>query len=285
MAFLLEQDIESVLEITGFTAEELAEELGVSRITISNWINNKNNISEKHMQEFYEYVFKKGIRLNKIKEQFYREDMVKDNEVLLFHGAKTKLEGNLRLDCNIRINDFGDGFYCGESLEQSAMFVATHKRSSLYMVKFDPSDLRGREFKVDREWMLTIAYYRGKLSEYADTETVQQLITANKGVDYIIAPIADNRMFEIIDSFIDGEITDVQCQHCLSATNLGKQYVFISQKALDNVTILERCFLTDSEKESYLTARQENFKMNMDKVKLARKQYRNQGQYIEDILE
>ena len=285
MAFLLEQDIESVLEITGFTAEELAEELGVSRITISNWINNKNNISEKHMQEFYEYVFKKGIRLNKIKEQFYREDMVKDNEVLLFHGAKTKLEGNLRLDCNKRINDFGDGFYCGESLEQSAMFVATHKRSSLYMVKFDPSDLRGREFKVDREWMLTIAYYRGKLSEYADTETVQQLITANIGVDYIIAPIADNRMFEIIDSFIDGEITDVQCQHCLSATNLGKQYVFISQKALDNVTILERCFLTDSEKESYLTARQENFKMNMDKVKLARKQYRNQGQYIEDILE
>lgn len=285
MAFLLEQDIESVLEITGFTAEELAEELGVSRITISNWINNKNNISEKHMQEFYEYVFKKGIRLNKIKEQFYREDMVKDNEVLLFHGAKTKLEGNLRLDCNKRINDFGDGFYCGESLEQSAMFVATHKRSSLYMVKFDPSDLRGREFKVDREWMLTIAYYRGKLSEYADTETVQQLITANKGVDYIIAPIADNRMFEIIDSFIDGEITDVQCQHCLSATNLGKQYVFISQKALDNVTILERCFLTDSEKESYLTVRQENFKMNMDKVKLARKQYRNQGQYIEDILE
>lgn len=285
MAFLLEQDIESVLEITGFTAEELAEELGVSRITISNWINNKNNISEKHMQEFYEYVFKKGIRLNKIKEQFYREDMVKDNEVLLFHGAKTKLEGNLRLDCNKRINDFGDGFYCGESLEQSAMFVATHKRSSLYMVKFDPSDLRGREFKVDREWMLTIAYYRGKLSEYADMETVQQLITANKGVDYIIAPIADNRMFEIIDSFIDGEITDVQCQHCLSATNLGKQYVFISQKALDNVTILERCFLTDSEKESYLTARQENFKMNMDKVKLARKQYRNQGQYIEDILE
>ena len=36
--------------------------------------------------------------------------------------------------------------------------------------------------------------------------------------------------FEIIDRFIDGEITDVQCQHCLSATNLGKQYVFIGIK-------------------------------------------------------
>ena len=64
---MIEQDIESVLEITGFTIEELAEDLCVSRITVSNWINNKNNISEKHMCEFYEYVFKKGIRLNKIK--------------------------------------------------------------------------------------------------------------------------------------------------------------------------------------------------------------------------
>ena len=284
MDFMIEQDIESVLEITGFTIEELAEDLCVSRITVSNWINNKNNISEKHMCEFYEYVFKKGIRLNKIKEQFYREDMVKDNEVLLFHGAKTMIEGNLRLDCNKRINDFGNGFYCGESLEQSAMFVATHRNSSLYMLKFDPSNLVCREFSVNREWMLTIAYYRGRLDEYANTEIVKSLIKANEGIDYIVAPIADNRMFEIIDSFIDGEITDVQCQHCLSETNLGKQFVFVSQKALDNVTLLERCFLTESEKELYLSTRQESFKMNLDKVKLARKQYRNQGKYIEDIL-
>lgn len=285
MEFLVEQDIESVMEITGSTMEELAEELDVTRITISNWVNNRNTMSEKHMHEFYEYVFKKGIRLNKIKEQFYREDMVKDNEILLFHGAKTMIEGELRVDCNKRINDFGNGFYCGESLEQSAMFVAIYKNSSLYMLKFEPSDLICREFSVDREWMLMVAYYRGKLDEYSDTEIVKQLIKTNEGIDYIVAPIADNRMFEIIDSFIDGEITDVQCQHCLSATNLGRQYVFVSQRALDHITLLERCFLADAEKEAYLNTRQESFAMNMDKVKLARKQYRNQGEYIEDILQ
>lgn len=285
MNFLIEQDIESILEITGLTMEELANELGVSRITVSNWINNRNSISEKHMHEFYEYVFKKGIRLNKIKEQFFREDEVGKNEVLLFHGAKSMIEGKLSLDYNKRINDFGNGFYCGESLEQSAMFVATHEKASLYMLKFKPSDLVCREFSVNREWMLTIAYYRGKLREYDNTEIIKQLIKANEGIDYIVAPIADNRMFEIIDRFIDGEITDVQCQHCLAATNLGKQYVFVSQKALTNITLLERCFLSRSEKESYLTTRKESFRMNMDKVKLARKQYRNQGEYIEDLLQ
>lgn len=285
MEFMITQDIESVLEITGYTMENLADELGVSRITISNWINNKNIISERHMDEFYKYVFKKGIQLNKIKEQFYWEDMVRENEVLLFHGSKTKIEGKLRIDCNKRINDFGNGFYCGESLEQSAMFVATHKNSSLYMLKFEPSNLKCRKFSVNREWMLTIAYYRGRLEEYRNTEIVKRLAKTIEGIDYIVAPIADNRMFEIIDSFIEGEITDVQCQHCLSATNLGMQYVFMSERALSHITLLERCYLTDLEKESYLNSRQKSFKMNMDKVKLARKQYRNQGKYIEDILQ
>ncbi len=285
MEFMITQDIESVLEITGYTMENLADELGVSRITISNWINNKNVISERHMDEFYKYVFKKGIQLNKIKEQFYWEDMVRENEVLLFHGSKTKIEGKLRIDCNKRINDFGNGFYCGESLEQSAMFVATHKNSSLYMLKFEPTNLKCRKFSVNREWMLTIAYYRGRLEEYRNTEIVKRLAKTIEGIDYIVAPIADNRMFEIIDSFIEGEITDVQCQHCLSATNLGMQYVFVSERALSHITLLERCYLTDLEKESYLNSRQKSFKMNMDKVKLARKQYRNQGKYIEDILQ
>lgn len=122
------------------------------------------------------------------------------------------------------------------------------------------------------------------MEEYRDTEIVKQLAKTTEGIDYIVAPIADNRMFEIVDSFIDGEITDVQCQHCLSATNLGVQYVFVSKKALSNITLLERCYLTELEKETYLNSRQESFRMNMDKVKLARRQYRNQGEYIEDIV-
>ena len=151
------------------------------------------------------------------------------------------------------------------------------------MLKFKPENLKGKKFGVNRDWMLTIAYYRGRLDEYRDTEIVKQLSKTTEGIDYIVAPIADNRMFEIIDNFIDGEITDVQCQHCLSATNLGMQYVFISEKTLSHINLLEHCYLADIEKEAYLNSRQENFKMNMDKVKLARKQYRNQGQYIEDI--
>lgn len=284
MDYRVIQDIETVMELKELTMGEFAKDIGVSRVTVNNWLLENTEISEKNIGAFYEYAFQKGIRLNKIKEQLYIEELSESTEILLFHGAKTRIEGKLSLACSKRRNDFGAGFYCGESLEQSAMFVATFPSSSLYMLKFDCKNLKKKEFSVNRDWMLMIAYFRERLGEYVNAEIIKKLLEELWGVDYIIAPIADNRMFEIIDQFIDGEITDIQCQHCLSATNLGKQYVFISEKAIKQVEILERCYLASAEKEAYLASRQESYEMNRDKVKIARRQYRDQGNYIEDIL-
>lgn len=284
MNFRAAEDIETVIDLLEMSIDEFAKELAVSRVTVNNWLSGKKDISEKNMSAFYEYTFHKRIRLNKIKEQLYTEELTGKSEILLFHGAKEKIQGKLRLDCSKRRNDFGNGFYCRESLEQSAMFVATFPLASLYMLKFNCAGLKKREFGVSRDWMLMIAYFRERLGEYANSEMINRLVKENTGVDYIVAPIADNRMFEIIDQFINGEITDVQCQHCLSATNLGNQYVFVSQKALDQIEILEKCYLADAEKESYLNSRQESYEINQDKIKIVRKQYRGQGNYIEDIL-
>lgn len=284
MDYRVIQDIETVMELKELTMGEFAKDIGVSRVTVNNWLLGNTEISEKNIGAFYEYAFQKGIRLNKIKEQLYIEELSESTEILLFHGAKTRIEGKLSLACSKRRNDFGAGFYCGESLEQSAMFVATFPSSSLYMLKFDCKNLKKKEFSVNRDWMLMIAYFRERLGEYVNAEIIKKLLEELLGVDYIIAPIADNRMFEIIDQFIDGEITDIQCQHCLSATNLGRQYVFISEKAIKQVEILERCYLASAEKEAYLASRQESYEMNRDKVKIARRQYRDQGNYIEDIL-
>ena len=73
--------------------------------------------------------------------------------------------------------------------------------------------------------MMTIAYYRGILDEYKDHPAVKALIEQSRNCDYIIAPIADNRMFQIINSFIAGDLTDEQCKHCLAATN-SQNYLF-----------------------------------------------------------
>lgn len=91
-------------------------------------------------------------------------------------------------------------------------------------------------------------------------------------------------MFQIINSFIAGELTDEQCKHCLAATNLGMQYIFISEKAVSQVKILERCYISNNEREYYKNIRLEVSRIGDNKVKLAKRQYRGKGCYIDEIL-
>lgn len=281
--FALCTDIEIVMELLDITAKDLADNIGVTPTTISRWRKREEQVSSSNLNAFYNFAFRKGIRLNKIKEQLFKEDCGR-NSIILFHGAKTYIDERISIEKSKSTNDFGRGFYCGESLEQSAMFVANYPESSLYILEFDKTDLSYTQLNVDRDWMLLIAYFRNKLNDYAKHPVILDLLSKLEGVDYIVAPIADNRMFEIIDSFIDGEITDVQCQHCLSATNLGNQYVFVTDKALSQLQILRHCYLASDEKSYYLSYKQEESRVGNDKVKVARKKYRGKGEYIEDIL-
>ena len=277
------EDIEVILTLLDMTIQGFANEIGVSYSTVSRWKEPGETISPTNLEKIYEYAFKKRIRLNKIKEQLFREECL-ENHVLLFHGAKTDIFGDISIKKSRPNNDFGQGFYCGESLEQSAMFVSNFPHASLYMLDFDKTGMRELRLGVEQDWMLMIALFRGKLTAYEQHPMIQRIRDRLNGIDYVVAPIADNRMFQIIDSFIEGEITDVQCQHCLSATNLGNQYVFLTQRAADQIQILRKCYLASIEKEAYISVRSEDAKVSNDKVKIARRQYRGQGKYIEDIL-
>lgn len=283
MEFRVYEDIEVILTLLDVTIQEFANELGVSYSTVSRWKERGENVSPANLEKIYEYAFKKRIRLNKIKEQLFREECL-ENHALLFHGAKTDISGHISVEKSRRNNDFGQGFYCGESLEQSAMFVSNYPHASLYMLDFDKTGMQELRLGVEQDWMLMIAFFRGKLTAYENHPIIQRILNRLNGIDYVVAPIADNRMFQIIDSFIEGEITDVQCRHCLSATNLGNQYVFLTQRAADQIQILRKCYLASVEKEAYISIRSEDTEVSNDKVKIARKQYRGQGKYIEDIL-
>lgn len=283
MEFRVYEDIEVILTLLDMTIQEFANELGVSYSTVSRWKERGETVSPANLEKIYEYAFKKRIRLNKIKEQLFREECLEDH-ALLFHGAKTDISGRISVERSRKNNDFGQGFYCGESLEQSAMFVSNYPRASLYMLDFDKTGMQELRLGVEQDWMLMIAFFRGKLTAYENHPIIQRILNRLNGIDYVVAPIADNRMFQIIDSFIEGEITDVQCRHCLSATNLGNQYVFLTQRAADRIQILRKCYLASVEKEDYISIRSEDAEVSNDKVKIARKQYRGQGKYIEDIL-
>ena len=283
MNYNFSEDLKSIREILGLSQSELASQIGVEQVTISRNELGKTAPSEKLLESLYTFAFEKNIKTNRLKEMFWRDDLGK-YEKLLFHGAKSEIDGNIDIHRGRHNNDFGQGFYTGESYEQAISFVSGFDNSSVYYISFDDRNLKCKRYEVNQEWMMTIAYYRGKLDEYRNHPIIKSLIEKSRDCDYIIAPIADNRMFQIINSFIEGEITDEQCKHCLAATNLGMQYIFISEKAVSQAKLVERCYISNNERKYYKNIRLEESKLGADKVKLARKQYRGKGQYIDEIL-
>ncbi len=283
MDYNFSKDLLSIREILGMTQAEFATQTGVEQVTISRSELGKTNPSANLLEKVYGYAFDKKINLGKLKEMLWLENIKPDHKIL-FHGAKSVIEGELDVHKGRSNNDFGQGFYTGESYEQAISFISGFDKSCVYFMDFNPSDLKCRKYNVDQEWMMTIAYYRGTLEPYETHPIIQELIKKSRDCDYIIAPIADNRMFQIINSFIDGEITDEQCKHCLAATNLGYQYVFISDKSVKNIKLVERAYISGSERKHYKDIRTSDAKLGEDKVKLARIQYRGQGRYIDEIL-
>lgn len=283
MNYNFAQDLKSIREILGLTQEEFASQIGVEQVTISRNELGKTVPSVRLLDQVYEYAFKNNIKINRLKEMLWMENLAQ-NHKLLFHGAKSVIEGSLNVHIGRPNNDFGQGFYTGESYDQAVSFITGFEKSSVYFLDFESHNLKCKRYEVNQEWMMTIAYYRGALNEYKDHAKVKKLVEESRTCDYMIAPIADNRMFQIINSFIMGEITDEQCKHCLAATNLGSQYVFISDQAVEQIKLVERCYISDNEKEYYKNIRSSEAKLGSDKVKLARIQYRGKGQYIDEIL-
>ena len=277
------EDIKLIRELQGATQIEYADGLGVSPITLSRWENRENRISSENLERIYSDAYAKGIPLNSIKEQFYLEKESRF-EKILFHGAKTAIEGEISLGYSDRLNDFGTGFYMGESFRQAALFISLYPKASVYVAKFDVKGLRKVEHNVDREWLMTIAVHRDRFKGMMDKADLVRIKKKVSNADYVIAPIADNRMFQIIDTFIEGEITDEQCIHALAATNLGKQYVAVSEKACSRIELLERCYLCSLEKSDYAQKRREEVAAMENKIRAARIKYRGQGKYIDEIL-
>ncbi len=274
-----------ICETLKLSETELANEIGVSYETINNWKNNKKKIDVANLEKLYSYAYTKGIKFNNIYEQIYKEDYSDDNNIILFHGAKKTFSLPIDFLKNSKSrNDFGIGFYLGQTFEQAANYISYIDACNVYSFKLNLNDLKIYKFDVDTDWMIAIAYFRGWIEDYLETSFVKNVLDKIKDCDIIIAPIADNRMFDIITEFVEGNITNEQCKHALAATNLGLQYVLKTTKAVEHVNFIQEMYVCKKEKEKCIENRVSLTNNGIQKVRMARIEYKGKGKYIEEIL-
>ena len=105
MEYNFSEDLKSIREILGFSQSELAEKIGVEQVTISRTELKKTEPSARLLEAVYSFAFDKNIKINKLKEMFWRDDLGA-NEKLLFHGAKTEIDGEIDIHKGRKNNVF-----------------------------------------------------------------------------------------------------------------------------------------------------------------------------------
>lgn len=263
--YTISKDISFFMEAENINSSDLAKKIKVSRRAIDELLNS-DVIKDEVCDKLYSFFYKKKYRINLIKEELLKERY----ENVLFSGLKDK-------------HDFGDGSYLVDNYNQVLSSVNTIDNSSVCSFKYSLNGLRIKEFKCNLEWVLSICFYRGYIDEYKNHELIKRLVKEVEEADVVIAPASNNRILHIMNRFADGEINIDTVLNCLSAFNLGREYVFKSDRAIAKLESIERYYLCILEKEdSKLKNSELSFQMDTQ-LKIMQREYRT-GMYVEEVL-
>lgn len=280
--------IKQIRTYLNMSQTEFAEQLNVTFQTVNRWENGRalpNKLAQSKMFDLCKerQVSVYDMTLKRIAEES-EAIKLKADRVLLYHGSKSGIEGSIepksRKQC-----DFGKGFYMGTDPGQALTLICDYEKSKFYIVSVSMDNLTQIEVPADIDWAMLVAYHRGKMEKINGTPFYNKYrdMTANK--DLIIGNIANDRMFFVIDNFFIGNVTDMALVNSLSALQLGKQYVAVSQKGCDAVHIEAEVELSYLERLFIKEVAEENRARGISLANDICKNYRREGMYFDEILD
>ena len=267
---------------------DFADWLGVSFATVNRWENGHAIPNKLAQTKLYEVCSEKKIPvyemiLDKIK-QATDNISLKKNRVLLYHGSKSGIVGSVQPKSRKQC-DFGKGFYMGTDPNQPLTLICDYEKSKFYIVSICADALKSLEVNTNIDWAMLVAYNRGKMEKIKDTDLYNKYRDMMTDKDLIIGSIADDRMFYVIDNFFIGNITDIALINSLSALQLGRQYVTISQKGCDAVRIEEEIPLSYLERLVVKEVADGNRAKGISLANDICKTYRREGKFFDEMLD
>lgn len=204
--------------------------------------------------------------------------------MLLYHGSKSGIVGPIAPISRKRC-DFGRGFYMGTEREQPLTLICNFPRPVLYDIAFDDAGLRAVGLEANMDWTLFVAYNRGKLEFARDTDLYRQVSSLADGADVIYGPIANDRMFVVLERFFAGDITDTALVKSLSALRLGNQFVAKTTKACERVSVVREHRFDAAQLQELRTIAEENRARGIAQAEEICRRHRRDGRYFDEILE
>ena len=280
--------IKKIRSYMNMNQTEFAEQLNVTFATVNRWENGRalpNKLAQDKIYDLckaYEVPVYDMV-LEKIEAESRSIELAK-GRVLLYHGSKSGIEGDIapksRKQC-----DFGEGFYMGTEPSQALTLICDYESAKFYIVSISVDDLAVLDVPADLEWAMIVAYHRGRMEKIKDTPFYNEYKDITKEKDLVIGSIANDRMFFVIDNFFIGNITDAALINSLSALELGKQYVAVTQKGCDAVRIEKEIPISYLEKLFMKKVSEENRVKGSSLANDICRNYRREGLFFDEILD
>lgn len=285
---IMRELIKQIRQYTGLSQTEMAKKIGVQYATINRWENGHSlptrlaqeglyNLCDEYNVPVYQMI------IDKIKGEV-SSITVDEGRVLLYHGSKSGLVGDIRPISREKC-DFGKGFYMGTTPEQPLTLICDFEDSKFYIVSIDISKLESTEIPADIDWAMIVAYHRGRMERIKGSKFYNKYSSMTSEKDLAIGSIANDRMFFVIDNFFMENITDVALVNSLSALQLGKQYVALTEKACKAIRIEKEVELTVFEKKVLRKVSEGNRQKGVELANEICKSHRREGKFFDEILD
>lgn len=280
--------IKQIRQYIGLSQTEMAKKIGVQFATINRWENGHSqptrlaeeglfSLCEDFNVPVYDMIIEKiNSEVSSLK--------IEDERLILYHGSKSGLVGEIapisREKC-----DFGKGFYMGTTPEQPLTLICDFEESKFYVVSIDVNELATVEISEDIDWAMIVAYYRGRMERIKGSKFYNKYSTLTIDKDLVIGSIANDRMFYVIDNFFLENITDIALVNSLSALQLGKQYVALTEKACKAIKVEKEIELSFFEKKVLRKVSEKNRQKGIELANEICKSYRREGKFFDEILD
>ncbi len=280
--------IKQIRSYLNLSQTEFAEQLNVTFQTVNRWENGKVIPNRLAQSKIYDFCKEKQVPvydfiINKIAD-ISSKIKLESGRILLYHGSKSGIDGGIaplsRKQC-----DFGKGFYMGTEPAQALTLICDYEKSKFYIISIGTDELAHLEVPADIEWAMIVAYHRGRMEKIKGSPFYNKYrdLTADK--DLIIGSIANDRMFYVIDNFFIGSITDAALVNSLSALQLGKQYVAVTQKSCDSIRIESELPLSHLERLVIRDVAEENRARGVSLANDICRNFRREGKFFDEILD
>ena len=274
--------IKAIRTAANMNQEQFASSLGTTPLSINRWENGKTLPNRMAQTQLYNFCKERSIDVAKliVDTKAYADT---DNKLILYHGSKKGITGDVapisREEC-----DFGRGFYMGTSTLQPLTLICNEDKPKFYAVELDLTGLKVLTVDIGMDWAMLIAYHRKEMESAKGTAVYEKYAHMADGYDVIIGYIANDRMYTELFRFFNKTLTDVALINCLSALDLGKQYVAISEKACRQIKILKEEPLSPLERALLKDMSAERRKEGVALAEEIEVKYRREGKFFDEIL-